>query len=206
MKRTASAANRKQSSLMCISMSRLSSGVGRNRRMTMRSRTTMRVPTQRGFRCQVPSSARREKPILPRCGQHPTAAEQPRPKNEALQAVLFLLGTSIPTVFIETLLFGICNGQRPLYPLPILLFAYMNALGFTCTIEHCFNPYTARKKVLVAYGQTLGVHPSYAPARCQSTSPRSAERSSPLRLSENLLARKGRIANATRVSRKTGAG
>ena len=45
----------------------------------------------------------------------------------------------------------------------------------------------------------------YAPARRQSTSPRSAERSSPLRLSENLPARKGRIANATRVSRKTGA-
>ena len=53
LKRTASAANRKQSSLTCVSMSRLSSGVGRNRRMTMRSRTTMRVPTQRGFRCQA---------------------------------------------------------------------------------------------------------------------------------------------------------
>ena len=34
LKRTASAANRKQSSLTCISMSRSSSGVGRNRRMT----------------------------------------------------------------------------------------------------------------------------------------------------------------------------
>ena len=67
---------------------------------------------------------------------------------------------------------------------------------------HSLNPRTAREKGLVAYGQTLGVHPSYAPARGQSTSPRSAERSSPLRLSENLPARKGRIANATRVPAK----
>ena len=70
---------------------------------------------------------------------------------------------------------------------------------------HSLNPRTAREKGLVAYGQTLGVHPSYAPARRQRTSPRSAERNSLLGLSENLLARKGRIANATRVPRKTGA-
>ena len=85
------------------------------------------------------------------------------------------------------------------------LFAYMNALALPAQIEHCFNPHTAREKGLVAYGQTLGVHPSYAPARRQRTSPRSAERNSLLGLSENLPARKGCIANATRVSRKTGA-
>ena len=44
----------------------------------------------------------------------------------------------------------------------------------------------------------------YAPARRQRTFPRSAERNSLLGLNENRLARKGRIANATRVSRKTG--
>ena len=40
--------------------------------------------------------------------------------------------------------------------------------------------------------ETLGVHPSCAPARRQRTSPCSAERNSPLRFSEKLSARQGR--------------
>ena len=40
--------------------------------------------------------------------------------------------------------------------------------------------------------ETLGVHPSCAPARRQRTFPRSAERNSLLRFSEKLSARQGR--------------
>ena len=88
---------------------------------------TTRVSLSSAFKCSVREAN------LPRCGQHPTAAEQTSPKERSAAAVLFLLGTSIPTVFIVTLLFGICNGQRPLYPLPILAVCLHECAGFTCT-------------------------------------------------------------------------
>ena len=47
--------------------------------------------------------------------------------------------------------------------------------------------------------------PSCAPARRQRTFPRSAERNSPLNLSEKLSARQGEHANAVRVPRSAGA-
>ena len=54
---------------------------------------------------------------------------------------------------------------------------------------HSFNPRTARKQGLAAYGQTAGV-PSFLPTAVgTASSPRSAERNSPLNLSEKPPAR-----------------
>ena len=42
------------------------------------------------------------------------------PKGRSTATVLFLLETSMPAAFIQSLLFRIFNGQMPSYPLPIL--------------------------------------------------------------------------------------
>ena len=92
---------------------------------------------------------------------------------------------------------GAANG-RPYgrkNPLPFPIFAAVAALRFSP--DHL----TRERQEFKEEGKPQVSLPFY-PRRGRGNLTRSAERSSPLRFSENLPARTGRIANATRVPHK----